>query len=388
MDNVFNLKHSADVLGENAKNENEKLVKMTMDTTLSLDQINKQEEVVATANKRFEIAKDAYEKADAKAKASLGDAKENSLNDPKMKAINGYADTLRGVMKGNTVSEAEFKNATGANVNGTDDANGGDNFLPITLGSEIISEPDTPNPLHDAATFSSLVNLRLPKADIDFGDAWAVVNDGAEANDAELKGDHIEFGRNLSKIRVGMTDTLLAGTSLALVQWAQQKLINGSSALELARAFADKPMAGEEHMSFYDPTNKIKVMNDGADLYEKITGALADLSDADADQASIFMTRTDFNKIVKLLSNSSATLFGAAPETIFGVPVHFTSRAVKPVIGNFSQYQGNYDPMGSMMEQYRDPKTGVTYVQYTLWYDAQIKRPSAFRIIGETEASK
>ncbi|MDR3241334.1 MAG: hypothetical protein LBT37_04100 [Lactobacillaceae bacterium] len=384
METLFELRHNADMLGENAKAENEKLVAMSADSKVSMEDLSNQESLVATANKRYDIALSAFKNADEKSRASL-EGVTPKTSDPKAKAVNAYADQLRDIAKNSkSVTIEEFKQATSVTTGPENTGkNGGDNFLPITLGNEIISEPEQPNPLRTAAAYSTAVNLRLPVADVDFGEAWDVIADGDEAKEAVLKGSQITFGRFESKVRIGLTDTLMAGTNLALVQYAESKLTNAASSLEVARAFTTTPMTGEAHMSFYDSSNAIKAVNDGATMYEKIMGALADLSDADMDLASIFMTRKDFYEIVKELSNNSATLFGAAPETIFGVPVHFTSRAVNPVVGNFTQYQVNYDPMGSMIENYRKPENGTTYVQYTLWYDARIKRTSAFRIVGE-----
>lgn len=295
------------------------------------------------------------------------------------RAIKGYADIVRDVFRnGKTVDIKAFKNET--SVQGVGEKSG-DSFLPITVSNDLISEPQNPNPLRDDATFTSLVNLRVPRADVTFGDEFKTILDGEEANEAVLKGDQITFGRHESKVRIGLTDTLLAGTDLALVQYAQSRLENGASDLELARAFATTPVAGEENMSLYDDKVGIKKIT-GTDMFDTISDALDDLNDADRNLAKIYMTRAQFGKIKKTLANNSATLWGATPESILGAPVEFSAFVKEPVVGNFSQYQGNYDPQGSIIEQYRKPETGTTYVQITLWYDAQVRRSSAFRIVS------
>lgn len=295
------------------------------------------------------------------------------------KVIKGYANIMRDVFRnGKTVDINAFKNET--SVQGVGEKSG-DSFLPITVSNDLISEPQNPNPLRDDATFTSLVNLRVPRADVTFGDAFATILDGEAAKEATLKGDQITFGRHESKVRIGLTDTLLSGSDLALVQYAQSRLENGASDLELARAFATTPVAGEEHMSLYDASNDVKKIS-GTDMFDTISDALDDLSDADRNLAKIYMTRAQFGKIKKTLANNSATLWGATPESILGAPVEFTAFVKSPVVGNFSQYQGNYDPQGSIIEQYRKPETGTTYVQITLWYDAQVRRSSAFRIVS------
>jgi Phage capsid family. len=379
---LFEMKQNLQMLGENAKKRAEEYEEVLTDVKASSETIKAAQSAMEDAKQRFDGMKERVETREIAEQVTLESSNKGGVETPEQKQVKEYAQTLRDVIKnGASVDDARISQLTGAKVNGgNDDAAGGDNFLPVTLSNEIISEPDIPNPLRGNVATSALVNLQIPTMEVDFGDAWDIIGEGQEANEATLKGGKITFGRFESRVRIGLTDTLLAGTSLALMQYAQSKLTNAASSLELARAFADKSKTGEEHMSFYNAKDAIKSV-EGEDLYDAISNALADLSDADRGVAKIFMTRADYNKIIKTLANGSATLFGAQPETVLGAPVEFTSYAKKPVVGNFAMYHQNYDPQGSMIEQYRKPETGVNYAQYTLWYDAAIKRASAFRIV-------
>lgn len=381
---IFQLRKDVKVLGDNVAQLSDEYQNKLVDVNATPDMIESAKNAFQDAKLRFDGMKQVLDEKEAAAEDDLkkdADKAEQVAESKGMKQVNAVAGMLRQVVSaGQKVDMNDFNQVAGVSVNGSKDAAVGDNFLPITLSNEIISEPDMPNPLRGQVSTSALVNLRVPAMDVDFGDAWGVVAEGSEAKDLAVTGNQITFSRFESKVRIGLTDALLAGTDLALMQYAQQKLANGASTLELARAFAMSAKTGEEHMSFYDASNKIAKVG-GADLFEGITDALADLNDADADQAVIFMTRKDYNKIIKTLANGSTTLFGAQPEQILGAPVFFTSYAAKPVVGNFSMYHQNYDPQGSIIEQYRKPETGVTYAQYTLWYDAKVKRPSAFRIV-------
>lgn len=376
--NLYQKKAQRVELANQAKDLSDRYQDMLADTTSTVETRKVVKDQIADINDRLdavngEIKREEAEIADRFNKGGKG----SEVLTPQNKAIENYANMIRDVYKnGKSIGIDTFKNET--SVGGTGEPSG-TAFLPITVSNELISEPETPNPLRNDATYSTLVNLRIPRAEVEFGDAFNTILDGEEAKEATLKGDQITFGRFESKVRIGLTDTLLAGSNLGLVQFAQSQLENAASELELARAFAQTPATGEEHMSLYSDTNAIKKVG-GATLFDAINMSLADLKDADRNVAKIYMTPTDFASIKKELANGAATLWGATPQEIFGVPVQLTSYAKTPVIGNFSKYQGNYDPQGSLIEQYRKPETGVTYAQITLWYDAQLKRASALRL--------
>ena len=154
---------------------------------------------------------------------------------------------------------------------------------------------------------------------------------------------------------------------------------DGLLKLEANRAFATTPVTGEEHMSLYDESNAIKVVT-GADKYSAIIAAIADFEDEYADNLSIFMSRKDWFAIQTALANGNNSFYSQTPEQVFGIPVHLTAKAVKPVVGDFSQYHVNYDPTTAQFEQDKDIKTGIVSFVATTWVDAQVKLAAAFRI--------
>ena len=93
-----------------------------------------------------------------------------------------------------------------------------------------------------------------------------------------------------------------------------------------------------------------------------------------------------FCQIIKTLANGSNTLYGAQPSAVLGKPVVFTDAATKPVVGDFSYSQYNYD-INTIYDQDKDVDTGIEKFVLTAWMDHQIKLSSAFRI-ADVQASK
>ena len=105
------------------------------------------------------------------------------------------------------------------------------------------------------------------------------IQDTATANEMQAKGDTVSFTRNKFKVKVGISETVLLGSDANLTQYIEQGLRNGVTTKERSVAFAADPVSkpAEAHMSFYDKsTVNIKHVT-GADLYEAITQAVADL---------------------------------------------------------------------------------------------------------------
>lgn len=97
------------------------------------------------------------------------------------------------------------------------------------------------------------------------------------------------------------------------------------------------------------------------------------------------MSYADYSEIIETLANGNATLYTAQPEQILGKPVVFVDAATKPIVGDFSYAQFNYD-LGSLYERDKDVKTGIETFVVTAWFDHRIKLASAFRIATVTPA--
>lgn len=378
---LYQKKQNLSEIGAQLKNVNDSIAQSASDPSVKSDVLNSLAEQKTDLETRFELLKTQIDADEKEAQERARQTPAEDVKDPKQKKIDKFAEMVRNVMNGQKITQEEFKQTmTGKTGVSGDNVNNGDALLPINVSSELISEPFAQNPLRNDASYSQIVNLILPRISVEFGDSFKAMADGAAAKEAEAKGDQIKFGRFESKVRIGITDTVLNGTNTSLVEYVNNALLNGASQYELVRAFTDTPETGEEHMNFYADANAIKKIS-AEDMYTGIKKALADLDDAYIDKAKIYMTRTDYYDIIEKLANGSTTLYGAQPEEVLGAPVVFTSRATKPVIGDFSQYQGNYDPTSSQMEQYKDYEKGINYFQVTLWYDANIRLASGFRIV-------
>ncbi|MCO6542122.1 MAG: phage major capsid protein [Lactobacillus sp.] len=382
---LFEMKANLQTLGQQITKIDDEITQKAMDPKATRQDLKELRSNKADLQERWDVMNEQYGKAQKEQEKLLKrQMKTNPGTTAKEQDINKYADVIRQVMKQGTQFDLNnFKDVMVAGTGkGTENNDGkdGNAFLPINVASELISEPFAQNPLRQDATYTQIVNLILPRIAVEFGDNFKAINDGEAAKEADTKGDQVKFGRFESKVRIGITDAVLLGSPSNLVEYVNNALLNGASQYELARAFTKTPETDEEHMNFYDNSNKIKKIT-GTDAYTAIKKALADLDDAFSDNAKIYMTKTDYYDLIEKLANNSQTLYGRQPEEILGAPVRFTSWAVNPVIGDFSQYHGNYDPTSAMMEQYKDYDKGINYFQVTLWYDAQIKLASAFRIV-------
>ncbi|WP_273706089.1 phage major capsid protein [Leuconostoc mesenteroides] len=355
-----------------------------------LNKIESTTDEIKAAETARDTMKQKYDALNKEVKAKEASLRERNISETenkpskREKAVDGFADMVRGVVSNNRIAKLDdFKNAVLAPTTAPVAPSGGDTngawALPTNVSTDFISAPLAPNPLVDAAAHSAIVNLEIPRIDITFGTAFNGIADGDTAKEITLKGSDVKFGRVKSKVFVGLSETVLAGTNLALTQFVYSRLQDGLLKLEANRAFTTTPVTGEEHMSLYNSVNAIKKIT-GADQYEAIVAAIADFEDEYADNLSIFMSRKDWFTIQTKLANGNNSFYSQTPEQVFGIPVHLTAKAVKPVIGDFSQYHVNYDPTTAQFEQDKDIKTGIVSFVATTWVDAQVKLAAAFRI--------
>ncbi|MCT4420306.1 phage major capsid protein [Leuconostoc falkenbergense] len=355
-----------------------------------LNKIESTTDEIKAAETARDTMKQKYDALNKEVKAKEASLRERNISETenkpskREKAVDGFADMVRGVVSNNRIAKLDdFKNAVLAPTTAPVAPSGGDTngawALPTNVSTDFISAPLAPNPLVDAAAHSAIVNLEIPRIDITFGTAFNGIADGDTAKEITLKGSDVKFGRVKSKVFVGLSETVLAGTNLALTQFVYSRLQDGLLKLEANRAFATTPATGEEHMSLYNSVNAIKKIT-GDDQYSAIVAAIADFEDEYADNLSIFMSRKDWFAIQTKLANGNNSFYSQTPEQVFGIPVHLTAKAVKPVIGDFSQYHVNYDPTTAQFEQDKDIKTGIVSFVATTWVDAQVKLAAAFRI--------
>lgn len=378
--NFYEIKKNTMDMGDNLQKANEKLNEMLANPQEKTENITAQQKVVDAAQERFDIAKKQMQKAEAEEKAKLKPAKDATQMTPKAKHDKAFAQLVRNTMA---------KEAVGADIYqalGDNDTTGGNKFLPKTVSTDIISEPTETNPLRDISTVTQIPNLEIPRLAFSLDDD-SFIQDTETAHEIAAKGDTVAFTRNKFKVYVGMSETVLLGSDANLTNYVEQGLRNGVVVKERSVAFNPTPTKEEEkHMSFYDASNNIKTVN-GADLYEAITNAVADLHESYRENATIVMSYKDYLRIIKTLANGSATLYAAQPSQVLGKPVVFTDAAVKPIVGDFSYSQYNYD-INALYDQDKDVKTGINYFVVTAWMDHRIKLSNAFRIAEVGSSSK
>lgn len=370
--NFYQIKKNAMDMGDTLRQANEKLNEMLANPQEKTENITAQQKVVDSAQERFDIANQQLKKAEAEEKAHLKPAKDAANMSPKDKYNKAFAELVRNTMA---------KEAVGTDIYqalGDNDTTGGNKFLPKTVSTDIIAAPTENNPLRDISTVTQIPNLEVPRLTFTLDDD-SFIEDGDTAKEIEAKGDTVAFTRNKFKVMVGMSETVLLGSDANLTAYVQQGLTNGVTVKERSVAFNPAPTKdAEKHMSFYDASNGIKSVS-GADLYEAITNAVADLHEAYRENATIVMSYKDYLKIIKTLANGSATLYSAQPSQVLGKPVVFTDAAVKPIVGDFQYSQYNYD-INTLYDQDKDVKTGINYFVVTAWMDHRIKLANAFRI--------
>ncbi|MGJ3747742.1 phage major capsid protein [Limosilactobacillus fermentum] len=372
--NFYELKTNVSNIGSALKDANEQLSVLAADPSATTEDISAQQKKVDALQVRYETLDKQYKEETAKQQAKLKNPKEPDQKSPEERKNHAFAQLVRKTMAKQAVGTEVYQ------ALGDDSTTGGSKFLPKTVSTNIIAAPEETNPLRDISTVTQIPNLEIPRLTFTLDDS-DFIQDTATAKEMQAKGDTVSFTRNKFKVKVGVSETVLLGSDANLTQYIEQGLRNGVTTKERSVAFAADPVSkpAEAHMSFYDKsTVNIKHVT-GADLYEAITQAVADLHESYRENATIVMAYKDYLKIIKDLSNGSATLYGAQPSAVLGKPVVFTDAATLPVIGDFSYSHYNYD-IDTLYEQDKDVDTGIEKFVVTAWFDHQIKLANAFRI--------
>lgn len=262
----------------------------------------------------------------------------------------------------------------------------GENLLPTNMSRELLLEVMDTNPLRDIAHVTNISGLEEPKLgftieDADLGD----VTDKQTANEIEMTGSTVTYGRLKAKVNATVKDTVLHGTDTDLVAAVEGNLRAALAKREKHFAFLPAASCASDtthaHMSFYKQTSDAYEITEitGTTLYNAIVNAYADLADEYAARATIVMKKSDYYGIISTLTNTSEALFSEKPAMILGIPVVFCDKATIPVVGDFSFYGINYD-IGTIFETDKDGKKGEYYFILTAWGDQQIRLKSAFRL--------
>ena len=369
---LYEKKQNLGTLGAQLKKVNEEIAMKAGDPTVADKDLMQLQEQSESLEKRYNMLKEQVEREEKEQRAKFTKTKTPTMT-VEEKLIHAKAEFYRGQKL-----SSDYKQVLGDD----DSTTNGSKLLPVTIANDIIAEPTQSNPLREDELVTAVTNLERPRIDVTIDDD-SFVNDQEVAKEIKLKGDTVKFGRNKTKLKVAISEAILNGTDTNLVEHVNAQLQSGLARKEKVVAFAESPKSGEEEMSFYSTQNNIKKVT-GDTMFDAITQAAGDIADDFQSDIKVYMTRQDYMKMIKELSNGSVSLFGKAPEEVLGYPVRFTELAKKPVVGNFNYAQLNYEISSALYEQWKDYDKGVNNFQLTAWFDHKILLASAFRIADVT----
>ena len=345
------------------------------DVTSTLEQRAALEEIVKDLKNRVEKYENDLKELDDEAAKNF--ELENSIRNARNSGdekIEAKAELIRAVMKKEKVSQRVLNSLGEGSGNGN-----GENLLPTTLMTELVTEPFAVNPLRGVSTMTNITNLEIPKLAFTLDDDDFLTSNSETAKEMKLSASKIKFERKDFRVYADITDAVLRGSNVNLVGYVENALRSGMAKKEKKLAFAVGTSNPET--SFYNKTNSnydITAITKES-KYLAIKAALADLEDDYADKAKIVMRRSDYFDIIEALANGNASLYQAQPESVLGAPVIFCDLATIPVIGDFSYSHFNYD-LDATYESDKNIRTGITSFVLTGYLDHKIKMKSAFRL--------
>ena len=345
------------------------------DVTSTLEQRAALEEIVKDLKNRVEKYENDLKELDDEAAKNfeLENSIRNARNSGNEK-IEAKAELIRATMKKEKVSQRVLNSLGEGSGNGN-----GENLLPTTLMTELVTEPFAVNPLRGISTMTNITNLEIPKLAFTLDDDDFLTSNSQTAKEMKLSASKIKFERKDFRVYADITDAVLRGSNVNLVGYVENALRSGMAKKEKKLAFAVGTSNPET--SFYNKTGSnydITAITKES-KYLAIKAALADLEDDYADKAKIVMRRSDYFDIIEALANGNASLYQAQPESVLGAPVIFCDLATIPVVGDFSYSHFNYD-LDATYESDKNIRTGITSFVLTGYLDHKIKMKSAFRL--------
>ena len=345
------------------------------DVTSTLEQRAALEDVVRDLKDRVEKYENDLKELDDEAAKNfeLENSIRNARNSGNEK-IEAKAELIRATMKKEKVSQRVLNSLGEGSGNGN-----GENLLPTTLMTELVTEPFAVNPLRGVSTMTNITNLEIPKLAFTLDDDDFLTSNSETAKEMKLSASKIKFERKDFRVYADITDAVLRGSNVNLVGYVENALRSGMAKKEKKLAFAVGTTNPET--SFYNKTGSnydITAITKES-KYLAIKAALADLEDDYADKAKIVMRRSDYFDIIEALANGNASLYQAQPESVLGAPVIFCDLATIPVVGDFSYSHFNYD-LDATYESDKNIRTGITSFVLTGYLDHKIKMKSAFRL--------
>lgn len=370
---LYELKQNMATIGQQLQKVEGELSAKAIDTQATMEDIQATQKSRDDLKMRFDLIKEQHDQMEVEQKAAFDNKDDiKNISDPKAQIVKAKAELIKATIRQQLIP-SDVKQILGDRNN-----TGGEKLLPTTMSEQLLMEPLVKNPLREASTFTNLMNLEVPKIAFTLDDDDFIA-DTETAKEMKVTGDVVKFGRHKFKVFAPVSETVLRGTDVNLVQSVERALESGLAAKEKKVAFAKTPKVGEEHMSFYQTgATAIKVV-EGANIYEAIVNALADLHEDYRENAKVMMSYVDYTKVVSFLNNGQSTYFAAPAEIVWGKGVIFADAATKPIVGDFSYSHFNYD-LDVLFERDKNVRTGIEDFVLTAYVDHQIKLKSAFRI--------
>ena len=394
MATLYDLKLNMSTIGEALQAKADEIHAKATDPSADMKEIEALEEEKKNLEKRFAIVKAEVERLEKEAAAKLNGPKGlAAITDDKQRLVAAKAAFYRAALLKQPIPD-EAASLLGAQAGtmiaipaGGTNTTGGENLLPINMTNEIIHEPWVKNPLRPIQRITNVNGLIVPKVAFTL-DTTDFVGDADTAKELSATGSKITFGRFMTKVFCKIADTVVYGTDTNLVETVENALRSGLAAKEKLVTFVADASAesGCNHMTFYEKDGETFVLTEveGADLYEAITNAIADLHEDYRENATVVMKYADYVSILKALSNSSRDLFSAPPERVIGKPVVFCDSATTPVVGDFRYLQLNYEnPV--VYDTDKDVTAGDFIFVLTAWFDQYRLLNSAFRLTKVVE---
>lgn len=384
---LYEVKQNLATVGAELQKVSAELMDKAANPSVPIEEINNLQTTKANLQKRYDLIKEEHDKLEAETQAQI--RKEQQMNgvasakNEKERIVAAKAAFYRAAILKREIPEdvqAVLKAIPAGGANTT----GGENLLPTTLSNELIHEPFSTNPLRGVIRMSNITGLEIPKIAFSLDDD-SFINDDATSKEIEATGDKVSFGRFKFKVKVKISDTVLHGSDIQLVNYVENALRSGLAAKEKKVSFAAvaAQTAGEEHMSFYQDSNTpgtpvIKEVT-GTALYEAVTNAIADLHEDFRENAKVVMKYSDYVTMLKTLSNNSIDLYQAQPEKVIGKPVIFSDSATTPIVGDFNYCVLNYDGE-PVYDADKDVDKGNYIWVLTAWIDQRRLLNTAFRL--------
>ena len=409
------LKDLLDSLIDQVKTENESYKAMFGSADFTAEQRKaKYEDILKLTNQVNEVKAQIKEFDDAASSKMKGDSTMENAKKNEIIAMN--AEIVRAALDNRVADLSKFSNeAVEGNftIDGGTHMTRGDKLLPANMSNDLLYEPMAKNQFRELSKFTAIMNLELPKISFDVatgaGTAGGVNNVGAgvpsflksdseTAKEIKSTAALIKFERNKFKVFCAIPETVYRGTDVNLMEVVNAALQSGFAKKEKAMVLEKVVAAAgtnnaDAPVSFYTEigtaaygdkanTSAIKKVT-GATMYEAIINGICDLEEDYAQDAVLVMRKVDYFKMIKELVNQNATLFGAKPEEVLGIPVKFIDACETPILGDFKYSHYNYD-LSMEYDSDKEILTGVRRFVVTAWVDHRITMKSAFRLLDVT----